>query len=280
MKIGGRGVPEIRGASICLTWYNGGEQYPSGPSGNRGTGFPVTGSVDPKQYKGEENQMLRAVIFDFDGLILDTETAGYRTFVEMFAAYDAQLPLDLWARAIGSSDHHDEIYDHLEAAAGHKLDRETLERERREKKISLIAREKALPGVRSVLEQAGELGWKIGLASSSDRAWVEGHLEKLGLRHYFSCLCNREDVERTKPDPALYLQAAKCLGVDPSEAVALEDSPNGALAAKRAGMRCIIVPNRVTRSLSFGEVDLRLSSLEELNLREWAQTCPVREEQR
>ena len=214
--------------------------------------------------------MLRAVIFDFDGLILDTETAGYRTFVDMFAAYDVQLPLDLWARVIGSSDHHDEIYDYLEACTGHSLDRKALERERAEKKLSLIAREKALPGVRTVLEQADKLGWKIGLASSSDRAWVEGHLEKLGLRHYFACLCNREDVERTKPDPALYLQAAKCLGVEPSEAVALEDSPNGALAAKRAGMRCIIVPEPGYPHLPFGEVDLRLSSLEELNLGEWA----------
>ncbi|MGF7089268.1 HAD superfamily hydrolase (TIGR01509 family) [Kroppenstedtia sanguinis] len=224
--------------------------------------------------------MLRAVIFDFDGLILDTETAGYRTFVEMFEAHGTQLPMDLWSRVIGSSDHHDEIYDHLEATTGQSLDRETLERERWEKKRSLIAREKALPGVRTVLEQAKNLGWKIGLASSSERSWVEGHLEKLGLRHYFSCLCNREDVERTKPDPALYLQAAKCLGVDPAEAVALEDSPNGALAAKRAGMRCIIVPNRVTRDLSFGKVDLRLSSLEELQLGKWAETCQVGEVQR
>ena len=82
---------------------------------------------------------------------------------------------------------------------------------------------------------------------------MEGSLNRLGLRHYFQCICTREDVERTKPDPALYSQAVRCLGVDPSEAVALEDSPNGALAAKRAGLKCIVVPNSVTRRFNLGK---------------------------
>lgn len=211
--------------------------------------------------------MLRAVVFDFDGLILDTESTGYRTFVELYREYGAELPLEEWIRVVGSSDNDYYPYDYLEGCIGKKLDREALEKRRRQHHLTLIEKENVMPGVRKVLEQASSLGWKIGLASSSLRKWVEGHLNRLGLRHYFQCLCTKEDVKRTKPDPALYLEAVRCLGVDPSEAVALEDSPNGALAAKRAGLKCIVVPNSVTRHFEFGEVDLRLNSLEELDLK-------------
>jgi HAD superfamily hydrolase (TIGR01509 family) len=215
--------------------------------------------------------LLQAVVFDFDGLILDTESPSYQTFVELYREYGAELPLEEWERVVGCSDSDFDPYDYLEGCVGKKLDREALERRRRQHHLALIEREDVMPGVRRVLEQARALGWKIGLASSSDRKWVEGYLNKLGLRHYFQCICTREDVERTKPDPALYIQAVRCLGVDPSEAVALEDSPNGALAAKRAGLKCIVVPNSVTRRFQFGDVDLRLDSLEELDLKALAE---------
>ncbi|GAA5344947.1 HAD family hydrolase [Planifilum fimeticola] len=210
--------------------------------------------------------MLRAVIFDFDGLILDTESPEYRTFVEMYREHGAELPLQKWARVVGSSDSDFDPYAYLEKCTGKKLDRATLERRRRQRHLDLIKTEEAMPGVREVLMQARSLGWKIGLASSSTRQWVENHLNRLGIRRYFQCIRTKEDVERTKPDPALYRQAVRCLGVVPSEAVALEDSPNGALAAKRAGLRCIVVPNSVTRRLDFGKVDLRLNSLKQLDL--------------
>ncbi|PTX64349.1 HAD superfamily hydrolase (TIGR01509 family) [Melghirimyces profundicolus] len=214
--------------------------------------------------------MIRAVIFDFDGLILDTETSEYRTFAEIYEQYGAQLPMESWARVVGSSDSDFDPYDYLEKHVGRPLDRGDLESRRRERHLAYIEEEDILPGVREVLEQARELGWKVGLASSSTRSWVEGYLNKLGIRPHFQCLRTRDDVERTKPDPALYRLAAECLGVDPSEAVALEDSPNGALAAKRAGMRCIAVPNSVTKHFAFGDIDLRLDSLEELDLKAWA----------
>jgi|SRR5690606_13427588 HAD superfamily hydrolase (TIGR01509 family) len=214
----------------------------------------------------EEKPVLRAVIFDFDGLILDTESPEYLTFVEMYREHGAELPLREWARVVGCSDSDFDPYAYLEKCTGKKLDRETLERRRRQRHLALIETKGVMPGVRDVLNQARSLGWKIGLASSSAREWVENHLSRLGLRPYFQCICTREDVERTKPDPALYRRALHCLGVEPSEAVALEDSPNGALAAKRAGLKCIVVPNDVTRRFDFGEVDLRLDSLEELDL--------------
>jgi beta-phosphoglucomutase-like phosphatase (HAD superfamily) len=107
---------------------------------------------------------------------------------------------------------------------------------------------------------------KIGLASSSPCEWVEGHLERLGLRPYFESIIASDDVVLTKPDPALYTSACAALGVEPGRAVALEDSPNGALAAKRAGLHCVAVPNELTKFLPFPAVDLRLDSLAEMSL--------------
>jgi beta-phosphoglucomutase-like phosphatase (HAD superfamily) len=97
---------------------------------------------------------------------------------------------------------------------------------------------------------------------------VDGHLKRLGLWEYFQAVCCAGDAPLTKPDPGLYLAALKALQVHPEQAVALEDSPNGALAACRAGMFCVTVPTEITRQLPFGEVDLVLESLADLPLAE------------
>jgi beta-phosphoglucomutase-like phosphatase (HAD superfamily) len=108
------------------------------------------------------------------------------------------------------------------------------------------------------------LGLKVGLASSSSCSWVNGHLERLGLRNYFDILRASDDVQCTKPDPDLYLAALGALGVRVDQAFAIEDSPNGALAAKRAGLFCVAVPNELTRRLSLDHADLRLESLTDM----------------
>ena len=99
-----------------------------------------------------------------------------------------------------------------------------------------------MPGVLDYLRDAHRLGLKVGLASSSSCAWVEGHLVRLGLREYFDCVRARDDVSITKPDPALFLSAVETLGVQPCEAIAFEDSRNGLIAARRAGLHCVAVP--------------------------------------
>jgi beta-phosphoglucomutase-like phosphatase (HAD superfamily) len=110
------------------------------------------------------------------------------------------------------------------------------------------------------------MGLKVGLASSSSCAWVTGHLERLGLLSFFDCICARDNVRLTKPDPALFELAVQRLGVEPCQAVAIEDSPNGILAAKRAGLYCLAVPNELTSQLSLDQADLRVDSLAELSL--------------
>ncbi|MDR6226146.1 HAD family hydrolase [Desmospora profundinema] len=213
---------------------------------------------------------MRAVVFDFDGVILDTESHEYRSFQELYHAHGVELPAERWQEVIGSSDSTFDPYAHLEELVGRKLDFSALMDERRRSHLEGIARERELPGVVSVLDQARRLGWGVGLASSSNREWVEGHLTNLGLLDRFDVIRTREEVERSKPDPALYRLAVEGLGVEPGEAVALEDSPNGALAAKRAGLKCIIVPHAVTAGMAFCEVDDRLHSLEELDLEAFA----------
>ena len=123
-----------------------------------------------------------------------------------------------------------------------------------------------LPGVVDYLDAADRRGMKLAVASSSSRDWVEGHLTRLGLIQRFEAICTKDDVPRVKPDPALYLLAAERLGVSVQRALVLEDSRNGLLAAKAAGVRCVVVPNAVTSGLNFDEADYWLMSLDEMSL--------------
>jgi HAD superfamily hydrolase (TIGR01509 family) len=212
--------------------------------------------------------LLKAVVFDFDGLILDTETPEYESFQAMYQDHGMELSIDLWSLCIGTDGSLFEPYQYLEQCLGTPFDIEAARKRRRERYAERMS--KAVPrlGVIEYLQEAESMGLLIGLASSSRRAWVTGYLEQYGLLNYFKCILTREDVEKVKPDPALYIKALECLGVLPSEAIAFEDSPNGLLAAKQAGMYAVIVPNDMTSPLTFGEHDLRLSSMSDMRLQE------------
>jgi HAD superfamily hydrolase (TIGR01509 family) len=210
--------------------------------------------------------MIKAVIFDFDGLILETEGPIYQSWQEIFEGHGLQLSFDYWSTIVGTTDVEMEPIELLEKDLGRALDREALEVGRWQREHELILGRPILPGVLDYLESARRLELKIGLASSSPCEWVEGHLSRLGLIDYFESIKASDDVERTKPDPALYLAVLFELGVAPREAVALEDSPNGVTAAKRAGMYCVAVPNELTGRLPINGADLRLESLADLPL--------------
>jgi HAD superfamily hydrolase (TIGR01509 family) len=117
------------------------------------------------------------------------------------------------------------------------------------------------------LESARRLGLRLAVASSSPRSWVAGHLERLRLIDHFEALACGDEVPRTKPDPAVYQAALAALGLGPQEVIALEDSPNGSLAASRAGIFCVAVPHELTRSGSFA-AELQVDSLTEMSLEE------------
>jgi HAD superfamily hydrolase (TIGR01509 family) len=212
--------------------------------------------------------MIRAVVFDFDGLILDTEVPEFQAWQEIYGVHGCELPLAVWATGIGTSSDVFNPYAYLEAQLGQAVDREAIQLQRRQRYRELCKGQAVLPGIREYIAEAKRLGLRLGVASSSSREWVVGNLTELGLSPYFDCIRCSDDVPRVKPDPALYQCVIDTLGVLPHEAVALEDSPNGIAAAKRAGLFCVAVPNLLTCQLALEQADLQLRSLAELPLQQ------------
>jgi HAD superfamily hydrolase (TIGR01509 family) len=210
--------------------------------------------------------MIRAVIFDFDGLILDTEVPEFQTWQEIYQAHGCELALEAWATGLGTSADAFDPCAHLAAQLGLSIDREAVQHRRRQRYRELLKAQSVLPGVREYITEAKRLGLHLGVASSSSREWVVGHLTELGLSAYFDCIKCRDDVPRVKPDPALYQAVVETFALQPSQAIALEDSPNGIAAAKRAGLFCVAVPNPLTRQLSLAHADLLISSLADFPL--------------
>lgn len=212
---------------------------------------------------------MRALIFDFDGLIVDTETPDYLSWQEVYREHSADLPLEKWALILGGDGASDfEPHAYLEELTGGEIDRETVWIKRRKSYLEHLENQPVLPGVVQLLESAKDMGLRVGLGSSSPASWVHGHLTRLGLMAAFESIRTADDVEHTKPDPALFNLVAEDLGVAPEEAIVFEDSPNGVLAAKRAGMFAVAVPNELTRQLDLSQADLILESLAVLPLAE------------
>jgi HAD superfamily hydrolase (TIGR01509 family) len=207
------------------------------------------------------------LVFDFDGLILDTEVPDFQCWQEIYESQGARLDLETYAHCIGTVDAFD-AWAHLAQQLGRTLDLSSLKPRRQERMRELIAAQAVLPGVREYLDDAPALGLRLGVASSSSHEWVDGHLTRFGLIERFHAIRCSDDVTRVKPDPELYRSVCDALRVDPAHAIAIEDSPNGILAAKRAGMTCVAVPNPLTARLDLSGADLRLESLADVPLRE------------
>jgi HAD superfamily hydrolase (TIGR01509 family) len=219
------------------------------------------------------SRLIRAIVFDFDGLILDTEEPVYRSWVEVYREHGEELPFDRWVEIVGSTTIGFHPQHHLEERLGRPLAQEVLDR-RIGRRTELVLAQSLLPGVEQHIESAKAMGLKVGVASSSTRDWVRGHLERLGILDSFDCLRCRDDVASAKPEPDLYLAVLECVGVLAAEAIAIEDSPNGVLAAKRAGMRCVAIPNSITARLDLGRADLILDSLADVTLPELLSKLP------
>jgi HAD superfamily hydrolase (TIGR01509 family) len=210
---------------------------------------------------------MRALIFDFDGLILDTEMPDYQAWEQVYQSYGVTLPLEKWGSIIGGNAESDfEPYGYLESLVGKPVDREQIWVTRRKSYLDTLESQPVLPGVMDYLNAAKQKNLGLAIASSSPENWVEGHLSRLELRDYFDVVVTADDVMHTKPSPELFLLAAQQMKVDPAATIVLEDSPNGIKAAKRAHMFAVAVPNKVTRQLDLSEADLQLNSLAEMSL--------------
>ncbi len=211
---------------------------------------------------------IKALVFDFDGLIVDTEVPIFRAWQRIYREHGQDLPLQQWLTIIGTaSGPFDPVID-LAKKTGAKLDEQELKALEVLYYQEATALQQLLPGVIDYLVAARQLGLKTAVASSSTRKWVMDHLNRLGIGGRFDAIICREDVKRTKPDPDLYLTALERLGVQPAEAIAFEDSSNGIHAAKAAGLLCVVVPNLLTVDLDLTEADLRLLTLEAMPLRD------------
>jgi HAD superfamily hydrolase (TIGR01509 family) len=210
--------------------------------------------------------MNRALIFDFDGLILETEGPTYQSWVEVYQSFGYSLPFSTWTANIGTTRGDFDPNLELERLVKNTVDWEVVEPRRRIIENTLIEAQSVLPGAVQYITDARQFGLKLGLASNSPSEWVIRHLTRLGLVEYFDRICTADDVQHIKPDPELYLSVLRALEVKADEAIALEDSPIGIRAARLAGLICVAVPNPLIRQLTFSEADLQLGSLAEIPL--------------
>ena len=211
---------------------------------------------------------LLGAIFDCDGLLADTETPDYDAWRHIYEAQGLHLPVALWPQSIGTAKGHDRTDWHapLAAQAGAGYDRDAVQSRRREFYQAAIGRLTPMPGVLALLDALDQENIPCAVASNSERVWVDRVLDITGLTGRFQVIATADEVARPKPDPDVYLLAAKRLGMDPKHCVAFEDSPRGLAAAHAAGMFTVAVPTALTRHLDFAQAHHIVQSLEHLAL--------------
>jgi HAD superfamily hydrolase (TIGR01509 family) len=205
-----------------------------------------------------------ALVLDFDGLILDTETCTYDAVVDIFRDHGLELDLARWQAILGTADR-PHWTEWLADELGRPVDRDTLVAQRENARMAALVTLPPCAGVEDLLAAAAGAGVPCAVASSSSAEWVVPHLERLGLRDRFAAVVTSDDLggdpRRTKPAPDLFLAAAEAVGQPPARCVVLEDSPNGVRAGKAAGMAVVAVPGPMTAGLDFAGADLVVPSL-------------------
>jgi len=208
---------------------------------------------------------LAAIVFDFDGLIVDTENPGFISWQEIYQEFGATLHIDDWRHATGYVGGFDPAI-HLEQLLGRHLDWSQIIPSREARNWELTIQATVLPGIEALFRGAREYQLRVGVASNSENGWVEGGLRRLGLREYVDAVVSRDMVLNPKPAPDIYLKTVQTLQVEPDQAVALEDSEPGCRAAKNAGLKAVAIPNRFSERQDLSVADLIVKSATELTL--------------
>jgi len=213
--------------------------------------------------------MIKALIFDFDGTILDTESPEVNTWNRIYKEHGFDFPFNDWVQTVGGYGISNfDAADHLSLLSQGQLDSVSIRSRHRLESDALSHSQAIMPGVTDYLHEAKRLGLKLAIASSSQHAWVDMHAKRLGIFDYFDKIICSDDVGvgRTKPNPDLFLLALNQLQVQKNEAVVFEDSPNGIKAANQAGIFVVAVPNPITSKLNIENANLILKSLSDLSL--------------
>ena len=208
---------------------------------------------------------MSAVLLDFDGTVLDTESTVLASWAEEYAAHGLPFDRAAWCARVGVFSEN-EPYAELAALVGEGFDVAQAHRRRRAREDELVLDLPVKPGVVELLDGAAACGVAVAVVSSSPYAWVGGHLERLGLLARVATVVTRGDAPRPKPAPDLYLEALRRLGAAPRDAVAIEDSAPGVAAARAAAVRVVAVPNEITAGQDFSGADVVLDTLAGLDL--------------
>ncbi|HVW22180.1 MAG TPA: HAD family phosphatase [Opitutaceae bacterium] len=206
--------------------------------------------------------MIRGLVFDFDGLVIDSESALIDAYADIHAKYGMPFERQAFLESVGHADYAFDPWHAFEKRA----DRAALEVERQRRNRERMLQQPLLPGVQALIEAAFAAGLKLGVASNSRHPHVDGNLERLGLLARFQATACRDDVPSPKPEPDVYRLAVNRLGLRPHECVALEDSQTGIIAARRAGLRTVAVPGASTKHHDFAQADWVVASLAEVSV--------------
>ncbi len=212
--------------------------------------------------------MVEALIFDFDGIIVDTETPDYEIWLEVYRDHGVDLPLEVWAQGVGLCWDEFNPMAHLKTLITSPIDEEAVAEKRRLRFHETLAAYPPMAGVAELMREAKGAGLKVGVASNSDRPWVEGHLRQRDLFDWVDVIRTADDVPNAKPAPDVYEETVAVLGVSPERTVAFEDSPHGLTAAIAAGLHGIAVPNSVTKHYDLTHAHRILESIAHTTLKD------------
>lgn len=208
---------------------------------------------------------LKALLFDFDGVILDTEWPIYLTWLNFFQKYDQELPLETYIKCIGSDFETWSPEKHFEELTGLKPDWAKFHETRNIEIRTEVAKLDAMPGIRECLDFAKENNIPCVVVSSSQHSWVDRWIESLGLNDLFQDTICRGDAPRIKPAPDLYQEACRRLDFAPADCLVIEDSLNGMKSAHEAGCPVVAIPNRITQCIDFSDAEHHFSTLVEFH---------------
>ena len=213
----------------------------------------------------EDNSTKRALIFDFDGLILDTETTEVTVWKELYAQVGLTFDMNAYIKIVGTDGTGYDPAQILASREGEHRSQKQIREELLRRELDHCEKLDAMDGVGELISRAKRDGYLLGLGTSSVYSWINPHLTRLGLLDEFDVIITSEDVDQAKPAPDIFLKVLETLGVSADNAIVLEDSQNGVLAAHRAGIRAIAVPNSITASQDFSLATAVIPSLANFN---------------